>query len=110
VLLAQQNPILFWLRTVIVFLLTFFGYQTVNISRISAKMTREKLEHTILGLVIGALNGYLIAGTVWFYMADAKYPFGNIISAPTGDIAKIAEAMLAYMPRDSWEFPAFTLP
>jgi hypothetical protein len=61
-------------------------------------MTREKLEHSILGIVIGAINGYLIAGTIWFFMSDAKYPFPNIVSSPTGDIAKIAENMLQYMP------------
>jgi uncharacterized membrane protein required for colicin V production len=98
-LVPQQSSVLFWLRTVILVILVFFGYQTVNLARISAKMTREKLEHIILGVVIGAINGYLIAGTIWFYMADAKYPFGNIVSAPPpGDIATIASNMLLYMP------------
>jgi len=96
--LQQQSPVLFWLRTIILIMLVFFGYQTVNIQRFAVKMTREKLEHAILGIVIGAINGYLIAGTLWFYMADAKYPFTNIVSAPTGAIATIAENMLRYMP------------
>ena len=98
VLLPQQSPVLFWLRTIILILLVFFGYQSVNISRISPKMTRERLEHMILGIVIGAINGYLIAGTIWFYLSDAKYPFPNIISSPAGDFAKVADAMLHYMP------------
>ncbi len=98
VLLPQNSSVLFWLRTIILVLLVFFGYQTPNIQRFSAKMVREKLEHTILGVVIGAINGYLIAGTIWFYMADAKYPFANIVSSPTGDVAKIAENMLHFMP------------
>jgi uncharacterized membrane protein required for colicin V production len=98
VLLPQQNSTLFWLRAIILVLLVFFGYQTPNIQRFSGKMGRERLEHSILGLVIGALNGYLIAGTIWFYMADAKYPFPNIISAPAGDIATIAKNMLHFMP------------
>ena len=97
VLVPQKNSVLFWLRTIILILLVFFGYQTVNISRISAKVTREKIEHIILGTVIGAINGYLIAGTVWFYMADSNYPFAKIISAPTSDIATIAYNMLLYM-------------
>ncbi len=98
VLLPTQSPVLFWLRTIILILLVFFGYQTVNLQRISGKMNREKLEHAILGFVIGALNGYLIAGTIWFYMSEAKYPFADIISAPTGTIATIASNMLRYMP------------
>ena len=75
VLQKDSKPLYFWLRTIILILLVFFGYQTPNIPRFAAKMTREKLQDIILGVVIGALNGYLIAGTIWFYMADAGYPF-----------------------------------
>ena len=100
VLLPQQSPVLFWIRAIILILLVFFGYQTVNLQRISGKVTREKLEHAILGIVIGAINGYLIAGTIWFYMADANYPFAGIVSAPPAGstIATIASNMLRYMP------------
>jgi len=100
VLLAQKSSVLFWLRSVILIMLVFFGYQTVNLQRISGKLTREKLEHAILGIVIGAINGYLIAGTIWFYMADANYPFAGIVSAPPAGstIATIASNMLRYMP------------
>ena len=97
--LQKDNPALyFWLRAIILGLLVFFGYATPNISRFAPKMNREKLQDSILGVVIGALNGYLIAGTIWFYMSNAGYPFNNIIAAPSGDIAKVAEAMLQYMP------------
>ena len=98
VLQKDSAPLYFWLRSVILVILVFFGYQSPNITRFAPKMTREKLEHTILGIVIGALNGYLIAGTIWFYMADASYPFPNVIAAPTGDIATAANTMLHYMP------------
>ena len=97
VLQKDSKALYFWLRTIILVLLVFFGYQTPNIARFAAKMTREKLQDVILGAVIGALNGYLIAGTIWFYLADAGYPFTNIINTPTGDMAKAAEAMLHYM-------------
>jgi hypothetical protein len=98
VLLAQQSSVLFWMRSIILIMLVFFGYQTVNFQRFAGKLVREKLEHAILGIVIGALNGYLIAGTIWFYMSDAKYPFPTIASAPTGTIATIANNMLRFMP------------
>jgi uncharacterized membrane protein required for colicin V production len=97
VLQKDSKPLYFWLRTIILILLVFFGYQTPNIARFAAKMTREKLQDVILGAVIGAVNGYLIAGTIWFYLADAGYPFTNIINTPTGDMATAAEAMLHYM-------------
>ncbi len=98
VLQKDSKVLYFWLRSIILGLLVFFGYQTPNISRFAPKMNREKLQDVILGVVIGALNGYLIAGTIWFYLANAGYPFTNFITAPTGDLAKVAEAMLHYMP------------
>jgi hypothetical protein len=87
----------FWLRTIILVMLVFFGYQTPNIERFASKMVREKLQDVILGVVIGAFNGYLIAGTIWFYLSEAGYPFGSIITPPSGDFAKLAEGMLTYM-------------
>jgi lysylphosphatidylglycerol synthetase-like protein (DUF2156 family) len=99
VLLPKQDSVVFWLRSIIVIVLVFFGYQTVNLSRISAKMNREKLEHSILGVFIGAINGYLIAGSIWFYMSQSSYPF-PIITAPdtTSAIGKAALSLLQYMP------------
>jgi hypothetical protein len=61
-------------------------------------MTREKFQDILLGAFLGAINGYLIAGTIWFYMADGGYPFTKIIVPPSGDLAKVAESMLHYMP------------
>jgi hypothetical protein len=96
--MQKDSPILyFWLVTFILGMLVFFGYQTPNISRFATKMTREKLQDIILGAVIGAFNGYLIAGTIWLYMRDAHYPFISVITAPSGDFAKAAEGMLTYM-------------
>ncbi|MGA2490803.1 MAG: CvpA family protein [Anaerolineales bacterium] len=97
VLQKDNKTLYFWLRSTILVMLVFFGYQTPNISRFAAKMAREKLQDAILGVVIGALNGYLLAGSLWFYLKDAGYPFPNVISAPTGDFAKVADSMLHYM-------------
>lgn len=99
VLEPQKNSILFWLRSIIMIVLVFFGYQTPNIQRFAAKMTREKLEHIILGTVIGAINGYLIAGSIWFYMDQATYPFA-IITAPDSatPVGKMALTLLQYLP------------
>jgi uncharacterized membrane protein required for colicin V production len=98
VLQKDNVTLYFWLRTSILILVVFFGYQTPHLSRFAAKMTREKFQDILLGTFLGAINGYLIAGTIWYYMADSGYPFTNVIAAPTGDIAKAADALLQYMP------------
>jgi len=95
-LVPGKGSILFYLRTLILLGLVFFGYQTPNVSRLAPKMNREKLEHAILGGVIGAINGYLVAGSTWFFMADSNYPF-PVVSAPTGELANLTNTMLSYM-------------
>jgi hypothetical protein len=96
--MQKDSPIFyFWLVTIILAVLVFFGYQTPNIARFATKMTRDKIQDIILGAVIGAFNGYLIAGTIWLYMSDAGYPFKDTIMAPTGEFKTAADAMLNYM-------------
>ena len=79
---ANGEP-LFWLRGLIVVVLVFFGYQTVTLPRFATKAAREKLQDSLLGFVIGAINGYLVVGTLWFYLHEAGYP-GSYITAPNG--------------------------
>jgi hypothetical protein len=58
-----------------VIVLVFFGYQTVSLPRFAGKAAREKLQDSLLGFVLGAINGYLVVGTIWFYLHQAAYPF-----------------------------------
>lgn len=70
----------FWTRSVIIALMVFFGYQTPNIPRIAQRAVREHLQDSLLGIFLGALNGYLIVGSLWFYLNKAGYPFDFMIS------------------------------
>ena len=36
----------------------------------------------LLGFVLGAVNGFLIVGTVWFFMEQSDYPFPKYIVKP----------------------------
>ncbi len=80
--LNGANSTSFWTQTTIVALLAFFGYQTPNIPRIGGgKFAREKLQDALFGAVLGAFNGYLIMGSIWFYLHQAQYIY-DFISAP----------------------------
>ena len=100
--LPNESPVIFWLRSIILIVLVAFGYQTPNIARFAPKMTRERLQDTLLGLVLGALNGYLIAGTLWFYMYEAQYPFKFI----TEPVDTVALNMIKYLPPNILGIPA----
>jgi hypothetical protein len=82
-LTPQGTAAYFWLRAGILCILVFFGYQTPNFPKIGGqRFARERLQDVLLGLFLGALNGFLIAGALWYYMKEAGYPFPNQIRAP----------------------------
>jgi hypothetical protein len=59
---------------------------------------RDRLQDWLLGMVLGALNGALLAGSIWFFLHRAGYPFPGLeaarLSAQNPDVA----AMVKYMP------------
>jgi hypothetical protein len=73
----------FWVRTGILLCMVFFGYQSPKLSRFARyNEKRDRVQDFILGLLFGALNGYLIFGTLWYFMDEAGYPFSPAISSP----------------------------
>jgi len=97
--LEVNSTALFWIRTLIVITLVYFGYQTVlSVPRLAARATRERLQDTLFGIFIGALNGYLIAGTLLYYLYEANYPFPEIIIPPTGSVLESVQRMMTFMP------------
>jgi uncharacterized membrane protein required for colicin V production len=98
--IPPDSSSLFWVRSLILIGLVYFGYQTVvSVQRLAAKANRERLADSLFGGVMGGLNGYLISGTLLFYLDQAKYsPFPNIVSAPGADIAASVATMMNYMP------------
>jgi uncharacterized membrane protein required for colicin V production len=82
-------------RSVILLLLAFFGYETPQIRALQPKVARERLQDTLLGLILGALNGYLLIGSVWFFLHDANYPTDLINTSVQGwDVLKAEYAAL----------------
>ena len=90
---------LFWIRTLILLSLVYFGYQTVSISRFASKAVRERLQDSLFGAVLGGINGYFVAGTVLFYNHVANYPYRNVISPATEQATvQAVDLMMKYMP------------
>lgn len=73
----------FWLRVAIILLLAFFGYQTPNLPRLGGeRFARERLQDSLLGIFLGALNGYLIVGSIWYFLSEANYQALSYIIPP----------------------------
>jgi len=77
-------------------MLAFFGYQTPNLRALQPKMARERIEEIVLGLILGLLNGFLLIGSIWYYMDQAGYPT-TLVAAPEEGSA-LAAQIATYIP------------
>ena len=101
VLSAYSAEALFWMRIAILSGLVIFGYQSPNLPRLaeSNRFVKERFQYMLLGFLMGALNGYLIWGTVWYFLNQSNYPLGLIIPpVPGTEIGTVTEMMMPYMP------------
>jgi len=98
--LPVESTSLFWVATLILVALVYFGYQTVAlVPHLQSKATRERLQDALFGAIIGAINGYLVAGTIIFYIAQTNYQvFPQIVMPPTDQNAQAVQSLMAYMP------------
>ncbi|NLE45026.1 MAG: CvpA family protein [Chloroflexi bacterium] len=64
----------FYTRASIFLIIAVFGYASPTIaSRLGAKVARERLQDLLLGFFIGAINGYLVIGTLLSFLNLAGY-------------------------------------
>jgi len=79
--------------------LSFFGYQSPNLPQLQPKVVRERLEEMLLGFVLGGLNGYLLIGSLWFYLDKAGYPLNLVLRPEEGSaLANQIQSMVQFMP------------
>ncbi|MCL4824357.1 MAG: CvpA family protein, partial [Anaerolineales bacterium] len=96
--LPDGDLTLFWIRSAVLGVLTYFGYQTViSVARLQAGARRERLQDALFGLFLGAINGYLVMGTFWSYWAEAGYP-GGFVQPAKQNVQAVIDKMLEYMP------------
>jgi len=98
--LEAESTSLFWVLALVLMALVFFGYQTVAIiPHLQSKATRERLQDALFGLIVGGVNGYLIAGTLLFYLAQSLYQaLPNIVLPPNAETEAAVQELMAYMP------------
>src|SRR4030042_2696844 len=98
--LPQESTSLFWVLSAVLVALVFFGYQTVALlPHLQSKATRERLQDSLFGLIVGGINGYLIAGRILFYLGQTQYQvFPNVVLPPSPETGAALQRLMAYMP------------
>jgi uncharacterized membrane protein required for colicin V production len=73
----------FWAAAIPFIVIVIMGYQTPMILKFGAKkFVRESFADMLLGFFIGMINGWLIVGSLLFFLNSAGYPIHGI-TAPT---------------------------
>ncbi len=77
----------FLLQTLILLSIVFFAYQTRALGGSDARADggeegRDALQSRVLGGIAGAVNGYLVSGSIWYFMHINDYPLAPYIEAP----------------------------
>ena len=88
-LLAQFTPDQkFYFQSALFLVIVFFAYQTralVGAQAAAARGSgdgRDALQTRVLGGIVGGVNGYLVSGSVWYFLHINNYPLSPWITAP----------------------------
>lgn len=77
----------FFIQSIIFGLIVFFAYQTraligQDVARARGQDGRDELQSHILGAIAGFINGYLVWGSLWYFMDINNYPLSPFIVRP----------------------------
>ena len=74
----------------------YFAYQTRALGDGTRRAGRSNVQESALGAVVGAINGYLIWGSLWYFMDINNYPLDPWIIAPSP--GSPSDQMLSWLP------------
>lgn len=72
----------FLIQSLLFVIIVFFAYQTRALGDGDSREGRDNLQTSILGAIVGFINGYLIWGTIWYFMDINEYPLAPSVIAP----------------------------
>ncbi|NLV73214.1 MAG: hypothetical protein GXY52_00810 [Chloroflexi bacterium] len=62
-----------------------------------AGVSPQGVTGAVLNLLIGLVNGYLISGSLWYYMARFNYPI-RFLGITSQGLSSVAQALQPYLP------------
>ncbi|MGB4594591.1 MAG: CvpA family protein [Anaerolineaceae bacterium] len=83
-------------KWMVILVCIFIGYQTtaLNVLANSIRLQRSSARDMVMGALMGALNGYIIFGSMWYFMAAANYPIAGITAPDAASSAGQAAARI----------------
>lgn len=85
-------------------IVVFFGYygptaiRAIGPTKGIIQRARVGCQEALLGFLVGLINGYLIAGTIWYYLHQAGYPLPP--GMWSGTLSETARQMVNYLPQN----------
>lgn len=102
---AASNELLLSTVYSIIFIVIVFGAysgRTLNFQGTPAPPPQG----TLISLLIGMLNGYLIAGTLWYYQDKFNYPIGQLVTFEN-NLTDTAQTLITYLPPSLFDNPVY---
>jgi uncharacterized membrane protein YfcA len=99
--LFRENVTLqYWFRTVMIFIMIFFGYKSPSFPRLQqATEKRGMIQENLLGFVFGVISGFFVVGTLWSFTSQANYPhFSKFIGAVPAELSDITSRVMNILP------------
>jgi hypothetical protein len=89
----------FFVQSGIFIVIVYFAYQTRGFigggEARRAQQGRDSVQESLLGGLVGFLNGYLIWGSLWYFLDINEYPLAPSIIAPApGSLSDQARGLL----------------
>ena len=99
-MIKSNEVVRYWVRTILILSLTFFGYQSPKFAKLTkASERRDRIQDTLLGLIMGVFSGYFVVGTLWYYANQANYPgIAKYIDPVNPAVAEVTRRALELLP------------
>lgn len=74
----------YYIQAALFITVVFFAYQTraLGEGRPRRGDVRDETQTQVLGAIVGGINGYLVSGTLWYFLDIANYPTAPAVVAP----------------------------
>lgn len=80
IFLIMSSDQIFGVQAFIFVAIVFIAYRSQGV--VDSPRGRARIQSGILGGIVGFLNGYLVAGSIWYFLDINQYPFPQFVTAP----------------------------